>query len=88
MATSPSRFERWTKSAGPIDVESVAAAALLGAVLVVGLVTAPDYGVTVDEFNTDDYGPKALAWYTSGFVDRVAARPKVQEALKAEGLAQ
>jgi hypothetical protein len=26
--------------------------------------------MTVDEFNTDDYGPKALAWYTSGFTDR------------------
>src|SRR5262249_13880858 len=23
------------------------------------------YGLTIDEFNTDDYGPKALAWYTS-----------------------
>jgi hypothetical protein len=28
------------------------------------------YGLTVDEFNTDDYGPKALAWYTSRFKDR------------------
>ena len=44
--------------------------ALLGAVLVVGLATATDYPLTVDEFNTDDYGPKALAWYTSGFKDR------------------
>ena len=44
--------------------------ALLSAVLVVGLATAPDYALTVDEFNTDDYGPKALAWYTSGFNDR------------------
>jgi hypothetical protein len=26
--------------------------------------------MTIDEFNTDDYGPKALAWYTSGFTDR------------------
>ncbi|HEY6702728.1 MAG TPA: hypothetical protein VI010_01410, partial [Xanthobacteraceae bacterium] len=32
--------------------------------------TAADYGLTVDEFNTEDYGPKALAWYTSGFRDR------------------
>ena len=38
--------------------------------LVVGLATASDYGITVDEFNADDYGPKALAWYTSGFTDR------------------
>ena len=53
-----------------IDAEIIATAALLGAVLVVGLATAADYPLTVDEFNTDDYGPKALAWYTSGFRDR------------------
>ena len=33
----------------------------------IGLATAADYALTVDEFNADDYGPKALAWYTSGF---------------------
>src|SRR6201999_2998483 len=54
----------------PLDAEVIAAAAVLGAVLAVGLATAGDYGLTVDEFNTDDYGPKALAWYTSGFKDR------------------
>ncbi|WP_024508957.1 hypothetical protein [Bradyrhizobium sp. ARR65] len=43
---------------------------VLGLALVIGLVTAADYGVSTDEFNTDDYGPKALAWYTSGFADR------------------
>jgi hypothetical protein len=69
LATFPSRFTRWTKHP-PIDAEIVAAAALLGAMLVLGLATAGDYGLTVDEFNADDYGPKALAWYTSGFVDR------------------
>jgi hypothetical protein len=53
-----------------VDAEIVAAAALLAAVLVLGLATAADYGLTVDEFNADDYGPKALAWYTSGFRDR------------------
>jgi hypothetical protein len=53
-----------------IDGEVIAAAALLGAVLVVGLTTVADYALTVDEFNTDDYGPKALAWYTSAFKDR------------------
>jgi hypothetical protein len=53
-----------------IDGEIIAAAALLGAVLVLGVATAADYAMTVDEFNTDDYGPKALAWYTSGFKDR------------------
>jgi hypothetical protein len=53
-----------------IDAEIVASAALLAAALVIGLSTARDYGLTTDEFNTDDYGPKALAWYISGFVDR------------------
>ena len=43
---------------------------LLGIALAVGLATAADYGVTIDEFNANDYGPKALAWYTSGFSDR------------------
>lgn len=38
--------------------------------LVIGLATAADYGVSTDEFNTEEYGPKALAWYTSGFADR------------------
>jgi len=70
LATFPSRFQRWTKPGLAVDAEIVAAAALLSAVLVVGLATAADYGLTVDEFNTDDYGPKALAWYTSGFADR------------------
>ena len=67
-----SAVTRWRKrvSGLAVDAEVVAAAALLGAVLVVGLATAADYGLTVDEFNTDDYGPKALAWYTSGFKDR------------------
>ncbi len=70
MATSPGSLQRRTKGRGPPDAEIVVAAALLSAVLVVGLATAADYGLTVDEFNTDDYGPKALAWYTSGFRDR------------------
>ena len=70
MATSPSRLERRAKPGSAIDAEIVAVTALLSAVLVVGLATAADYGLTVDEFNTDDYGPKVLAWYTSGFVDR------------------
>jgi hypothetical protein len=45
-------------------------AALLLVTLIVGLTTAEDYGATIDEFNANDYGPKALAWYTSGFTDR------------------
>jgi hypothetical protein len=68
VAISANALQQWRKR--PIDAEIVAAAALLSAVLVVGLATAADYGLTVDEFNTDDYGPKALAWYTSGFKDR------------------
>jgi hypothetical protein len=53
-----------------VDAEIVAAIVVLTATLVVGLSTAADYGVGIDEFNADDYGPKALAWYTSGFTDR------------------
>jgi hypothetical protein len=52
------------------SLESAVAAVVLIAALVIGLATAGDYGTTIDEFNTNDYGPKALAWYTSGFTDR------------------
>jgi hypothetical protein len=58
-----------TKAAA-IDPEWAVGFALVAVALVVGLVTAADYGVTIDEFNANDYGPKALAWYTSGFTDR------------------
>src|SRR5947207_109396 len=50
--------------------ETVTVAVVLIAALIVGLITAGDYGATIDEFNTNDYGPKALSWYTSGFTDR------------------
>ena len=53
-----------------LDAEILTAAVILGATLVVGLATAADYGISIDEFNADDYGPKALAWYTSGFINR------------------
>src|ERR1700726_3055391 len=53
-----------------IDRETITGAACLAVTLIIGIATAGDYGTAVDEFNTDDYGPKALAWYTSGFVDR------------------
>ncbi len=56
--------------AAAIDIERAVALAVLATALVVGLATAADYGITIDEFNADDYGPKALAWYTSGFTDR------------------
>lgn len=45
-------------------------ACILIVVLAIGLATARNYGISIDEFNTADYGPKALAWYTSGFRDR------------------
>ncbi|HKA79269.1 MAG TPA: hypothetical protein VKD43_04510 [Xanthobacteraceae bacterium] len=72
MPTLHAAFRRWSSRAAgfAVDTEIVAAVALLTAVLVVGLSTVTDYGFTVDEFNADDYGPKALAWYTSGFTDR------------------
>jgi hypothetical protein len=53
-----------------VDANLVAGTAILMMALVIGLATAGHYGMTIDEFNTDDYGPKALAWYTSGFTDR------------------
>jgi hypothetical protein len=73
LSTFHSIVRRWTAKPTPgfaIDTEIVATTALLSAALVIGLAMVADYGLTVDEFNTDDYGPKALAWYTSGFKDR------------------
>jgi len=52
------------------DPEIVITLALLCAVAVIGLATVGDYSITIDEFNADDYGKLALAWYTSGFTDR------------------
>jgi hypothetical protein len=52
------------------DSERLIATALLWGAVVVGLATVGDYGITVDEWNADDYGPKGLAWYVSGFSDR------------------
>jgi hypothetical protein len=52
------------------DPEIVVATALLCGTLVVGFATLKDYGIAVDEWNADNYGVKALAWYTSGFNDR------------------
>jgi len=56
--------------AAQVDANLLAGMAVLATALVIGLATAGHYGMTIDEFNTDDYGPKALAWYTSGFTDR------------------
>lgn len=52
------------------DPEVIAGGVLLAAALVVGLLTARDYGITADEFVFDAAGSKALAWYASGFADR------------------
>jgi hypothetical protein len=54
----------------PISSDIVAGVVVLGAALTIGLVSAGGFGFTIDEFNADDYGPKALAWYMSGFTDR------------------
>jgi len=58
------------KPARPIDGEVAATSALFAAVLTIGFMTVGDYGITSDEFLFDAYGPKALAWYLSGFTDR------------------
>lgn len=50
--------------------DTIVFSVVLGLALLIGLTTAADFGLTIDEFNVDDYGPKALAWYTSGFIDR------------------
>lgn len=52
------------------DREILLVVALLVCVLTIGLSSASHYGISIDEFNADDYGPKALAWYKSGFTDR------------------
>src|SRR5215475_15678346 len=55
---------------GARHAETLLVLLVLGVALVIGLATAADYGLSTDEFNTDEYGPKALAWYTSVFADR------------------
>src|ERR1039458_8822495 len=52
------------------DPEMLGGGLLLTAVLIIGLITASDYGLTTDEFIFDTYGPKALAWYSSWFTNR------------------
>ena len=66
---APIPFEK-QKSASRRDAEIPIGCIVLGLTLVIGLATAGDYGITIDEFNTEDYGPNALAWYLSGFTDR------------------
>lgn len=63
----PLAVSQRTRSVGR---EVLVGAALLAGALVLSLATVGHYGLTVDEFNADDYGPKALAWYTSRFTDR------------------
>src|SRR4051812_5927999 len=52
-----------------IDAETLAIGVILLAVLLIGLVTFPDYGVTNDEFIFDKSGPSVLRWYASGFTE-------------------
>src|SRR6202521_201662 len=49
------------------DPESLASAALLTAVLLVGLLTVRAQGTTIDELVFDEFGQKMLDWYLSGF---------------------
>ena len=56
------------------DAEMLTAAAVLGVTLIVGLATASDYGISIDEFNADGYGPKALAWLSFCFCRRQRSR--------------
>src|SRR5262249_22206926 len=56
----------------PVDVESAVTVALLGAVLVIGLATVRNYGITIDEFTYDAFGSKALAGYRNAFTDLAA----------------
>ncbi len=71
QSPAPHRVERTgIRPSALRDPECVIGGLLLATVLIVGLATAGDYGITVDEFIFDPAGPKALAWYTSGFTDR------------------
>jgi hypothetical protein len=63
LATSAARTRRHIRA----DAELLASAAVLAAVLIVGLLTIRDQGITVDEFVFDRFGPKMLDWYLSGF---------------------
>ena len=60
MATSPGLFQRWTKPGRAIDAETIAAAALLSAVLVVGLATAADYAWDPRNYNPQQAFDRAL----------------------------
>jgi hypothetical protein len=75
LPTTLNRDRAWVRLAWPgrwriADPEVAIGLAMICAAAVIGLVTVGDYGITVDEWNADDYGPKALAWYMSGFADR------------------
>jgi hypothetical protein len=52
------------------DPEILIAIGLVCVVAVIGIARISDYATTIDEWNADDFGRKALAWYTSGFTDR------------------
>src|SRR5215813_10482153 len=50
---------RTNEVAMDVGADFVVGAIILSMALVIGLATASDFGMTIDEFNTDDYGPKA-----------------------------
>ena len=64
----PKRSSHWLSRLH--DPEILIAIELLCAVALLGILRISDYGITIDEWNADDYGRKALAWYASGFTDR------------------
>lgn len=53
------------------DPEILIAIGLICGVAVFAIARIGDYGITTDEWNADAYGAKAIAWYRSGFTDRV-----------------
>ena len=59
----PEKYASGSRSALSCHAEILLATTLLCAAAVVGFATVSDYGIGVDEWNADDYGQKALAWY-------------------------
>ena len=64
----PNRSRHWLSRLQ--DPEILLVIGVLAAAALAGLLTIGDYSITIDEWNADDYGAKALAWYLSGFTNR------------------
>lgn len=73
-AAGEAKPERGIRRSGPNatrrDPEVLVAIGLLVAVAVLGILQIGDYAITIDEWNADDYGAKAIEWYASGFTNR------------------